>query len=109
MAFVPMLVLFGPTATVATASRTGTNSTPTLAATPPMGWNDWYTFQCNINEGLIIQSANAMVASGMKAAGYQYVNMDDCWMGPQRDANGNLQGDPIRFPHGIKWLADYIH
>lgn len=53
--------------------------------------------------------ADAMVSSGMKDAGYQYINIDDCWMAQQRDQNGDLQADPERFPHGIKYLADYVH
>jgi alpha-galactosidase len=80
-----------------------------LAATPPMGWNDWYSFGCNVSAALIEQTAQAMVANGMKAAGYQYVNIDDCWLAKQRDANGNLQADPVKFPDGIKSVADYVH
>ncbi|HZC51364.1 MAG TPA: alpha-galactosidase, partial [Mycobacterium sp.] len=80
-----------------------------IAATPPMGWNDWYAFQCNLNEALIEQTADAIVNSGMRAAGYQYVNLDDCWLSHNRDANGNLQADPVKFPHGIKAVADYVH
>jgi alpha-galactosidase len=80
-----------------------------LAARPPMGWNSWNKFACDINEKLIRETADAMVKSGMRDAGYIYVNIDDCWMAPQRDANGRLQPDPKRFPHGIKALADYVH
>jgi alpha-galactosidase len=80
-----------------------------LAATPPMGWNSWNRFQCKIDENLIHETADAMVKSGMKAAGYQYINIDDCWMAKTRDAQGNLQPDPVRFSHGIKALADYVH
>ena len=80
-----------------------------LAATPPMGWNSWNKFGCHIDENLIRSTADAMVQSGMKAAGYEYVNIDDCWMAPERDANGDLQADPVRFPHGIKAIADYVH
>ncbi|MFI2713900.1 cellulose binding domain-containing protein [Micromonospora sp. NPDC018662] len=79
------------------------------ARTPPMGWNSWNTFGCNINETLIRQMADAMVSSGMRDAGYQYVVVDDCWMNPNRDSAGNLQGDPSRFPSGMKALGDYIH
>jgi alpha-galactosidase len=74
-----------------------------------MGWNPWYQFECNVNEQLIKQSADAMVTSGMAAAGYRYVNLDDCWMAKTRDANGELQADPARFPDGIQGLADYVH
>ncbi len=80
----------------------------TLALTPPMGWNSWNTFQCDINENLIKEVADAMVATGMKDAGYQYVVIDDCWQ-VSRDSLGNIQADPEKFPSGIKALADYIH
>ncbi|WP_422755872.1 glycoside hydrolase family 27 protein [Micromonospora sp. WMMD708] len=80
-----------------------------VARTPPMGWNSWNTFGCNINETLIRQMTDAMVSTGMKDAGYQYVVVDDCWMNPNRDSAGNLQGDPTRFPSGMKALGDYIH
>lgn len=80
-----------------------------LAQTPPMGWNPWYGFNCNVDEQLIKRTADAMVSSGMQAAGYEYVNLDDCWQTRYRDANGNLQADPTRFPDGIKALADYVH
>jgi len=80
-----------------------------LAPTPPMGWNPWYEFGCKINEHLVEQTARAIVSSGMAADGYKYVNLDDCWMAPQRDANGNLQANPTTFPDGIAALASYIH
>ncbi|BCJ47897.1 alpha-galactosidase [Actinoplanes ianthinogenes] len=80
-----------------------------VARTPPMGWNSWNTFGCNISETLIRQMADAIVSSGMRDAGYQYVVVDDCWFNPNRDASGNLQGDPTRFPSGMKALGDYLH
>ena len=80
-----------------------------LAATPPMGWNSWNRFGCYIDEQLIRETADALVTSGMAAAGYEYVNIDDCWMDYTRDADGNLQPDPARFPSGIAALADYVH
>jgi len=79
-----------------------------LALTPPMGWNTWNKFSCNINEKLIRESADAIVASGMKEAGYIYVVMDDCWHG-KRDSLGFIHPDPERFPSGMKALADYVH
>jgi alpha-galactosidase len=79
-----------------------------LALTPPMGWNSWNNFACDVNEQLIRDVADAMVSSGMKAAGYQYVVIDDCWQG-ERDAQGFIQPDRDRFPSGMKALADYIH
>ncbi|MBI3646016.1 MAG: glycoside hydrolase family 27 protein [Acidobacteriales bacterium] len=79
-----------------------------LAPTPPMGWNSWNKLACNVSEGVIKQMADAMVASGMKDAGYQYVVIDDCWQ-VSRDAHGEIVADPQRFPSGIKALADYVH
>ena len=79
-----------------------------LAATPPMGWNSWNKFQCNVDETLIRQTADAMVSSGMKDAGYQYVIIDDCWQ-TARDKDGNIVYDPEHFHSGIKALADYVH
>ncbi len=79
-----------------------------LAPTPPMGWNSWNRFGCDVSERLIRETADAMVATGMKAAGYQYVVIDDCWHG-ERDAEGNIGPDPARFPSGMKALADYVH
>ena len=81
---------------------------PQLAKTPPMGWNSWNRFQCNVSETLIRETADAMVSSGMRDAGYQYVNIDDCWHG-SRDSLGFIQPDAARFPSGIKALADYVH
>ena len=80
-----------------------------LAKTPPMGWNSWNVFHENINEKQIKEIADVMVSSGMKNAGYIYLNLDDNWMAKTRDASGNLQADPVRFPSGMKALGDYIH
>jgi alpha-galactosidase len=79
-----------------------------LARTPPMGWNSWNKFACNVDEALIRRTADAMVSSGMKDAGYEYVVIDDCWHG-ERDAHGDIQPDAKRFPSGMKALGDYIH
>ena len=80
----------------------------TYAQTPPMGWNSWNKFACNVDEKLIRETADAMAESGMKDAGYQYVVIDDCWQ-VARDKTGNIVADPQRFPSGIKALADYVH
>lgn len=80
-----------------------------LARTPPMGWNSWNKFGCRIDEKIIREMADAMVSSGMKDAGYEYLVIDDCWMAPERDADGNLQANPTTFPSGIRALADYVH
>jgi alpha-galactosidase len=79
-----------------------------LALTPPMGWNSWNHFGCNVNEKLIRDTADALVSSGMRDAGYRYLVIDDCWHGA-RDAHGDIQPDSQRFPSGIKALADYVH
>jgi alpha-galactosidase len=79
-----------------------------LALTPPMGWNTWNKFACNVSDELVRGMADAMVKSGMKDAGYQYIVIDDCWQ-VSRDATGNIVVDPQRFPNGMKPLADYVH
>ncbi len=79
-----------------------------LALTPPMGWNSWNTFRMDINEQLIRETADAMVSSGLKDAGYTYVVIDDGWS-VGRDEEGTLIPDPERFPSGMKALADYVH
>lgn len=79
-----------------------------LAPTPPMGWNSWNKFGCNVSEVLIKEMADAMVSSGMKDAGYNYIVIDDCWQ-IGRDSAGNIIPDPERFPSGMKALGDYIH
>jgi alpha-galactosidase len=98
----PALFVFGP-APQAAALGNG------LALTPPMGFNDWNAFGCNVDEQLIEQTADYFVSSGLKAAGYTYVNIDDCWMTHSRDAEGRLVPDPVKFPDGIKGTADYVH
>jgi alpha-galactosidase len=84
------------------------HDTAALAPTPPMGWNSWNHFACDVNEQTIRETADAMVSSGMRDAGYRYVVIDDCWQ-VSRDNAGTLVADPQRFPHGIKALADYVH
>lgn len=79
-----------------------------LARTPPMGWNSWNKFQCDVSEKLIEEVADALVATGMRDAGYVYVNVDDCWQGA-RDAGGFIEPDASRFPNGMKALASYVH
>lgn len=80
-----------------------------LAMTPPMGWNSWNTFETNIDEKLVKETADIMVSSGMAAAGYNYIVLDDGWMTKERDKEGNLVPDPVKFPSGMKALVDYVH
>jgi len=74
-----------------------------------MGWNSWNTFGENINEKVVLETADAMVKTGLKDAGYEYVVIDDCWSKRERDENGRIAADPVKFPHGMKFVADYVH
>jgi len=73
-----------------------------------MGWNSWNKLACNVSEDMIRSMADAMVKSGMKDAGYQYVNIDGLLAGQPR-CKRNIVADPQRFPHGMKAVGDYIH
>jgi alpha-galactosidase len=83
--------------------------TGSLAPTPPMGFNTWNTFGTKINEGMLKEMVDSYVSSGMRDAGYQYFVLDDGWMAMERDQNGSLIADPVKFPHGMKAFADYVH
>ena len=80
-----------------------------MCPVPPMGWNSWNTFTENINEELILSTADVMVNSGLRDAGYSYLVIDDCWSLKERGSCGELIADPEKFPHGMKYVADYIH
>lgn len=80
-----------------------------LATTPVMGFNDWNAFGCDVSAKLVEQTADAMLANGMLAAGYNYVDIDDCWMSKKRSSSGHLVADPHKFPAGIRAVADYVH
>ena len=80
-----------------------------IVTTPPMGWNSWNTFGESISEELVMEAADALVSSGLRDAGYTYVVIDDCWSLRERNAEGKIVADPAKFPHGMKYLADYIH
>ena len=80
-----------------------------IVNTPPMGWNSWNTFGENISESLIFETADAMVNEGLLDCGYEYLVIDDCWSMKTRDADGKLVPDPQKFPHGMKYVADYVH
>jgi len=102
-----LITVFALLSTVALYAQDATPSA-NLALTPPMGWNSWNKFACNVSDELIRSMADGIVKSGMKDAGYQYVVIDDCWQ-VSRDEHGNIVADPQRFPAGIKAVADYIH
>ena len=97
------------TAALAACTATAFASADTLVLTPPLGWNSWNVFHENINENQIKEVADAMVSSGLKDAGYVFLNLDDNWMDTKRDANGDLTHNPKTFPSGMKALADYVH
>ena len=77
--------------------------------TPPMGWNSWNTFGEDINEKVVLTMADAMVEKGYLEKGYEYLVIDDCWSLRERGSDGRLQADPKKFPHGMKYVADYVH
>lgn len=96
-------------ASVALAALPAFSNPDSLVLTPPMGWNSWNVFHENINEKQIQEIANAMVESGLRDAGYIFLNLDDNWMDTKRDASGALQNNPKTFPSGMKAIADYVH
>jgi alpha-galactosidase len=79
-----------------------------LALTPPMGWNSWNKFGCSVDEKMVREIADAMVSTGLREAGYEYVTIDDCWHG-KRDSAGFIHPDYQRFPSGMGALAEYVH
>ncbi|XP_062096519.1 alpha-galactosidase-like [Humulus lupulus] len=80
-----------------------------VARTPPMGWNSWNHFQCNVDEWTIKSTADALISTGLATLGYKYVNIDDCWGEMERDEKGNLKAKSKTFPSGIQALAEYMH
>ncbi len=80
-----------------------------LALTPPMGWNSWNSTGVNVNEQVLREVADVMVASGLKEAGYSYIVIDDFWHGGRDSLTGMLYPDPEKFPSGMKALGEYIH
>lgn len=81
-----------------------------LAQTPPMGWNTWNTFGHDINEKLILDTVDEFLKLGLDKAGYEYIVIDDCWSKRERDPEtGKIVPDPEKFPHGMKYVSDYIH
>ena len=106
-----LLCAAGLAAPAATAAPVAPALDDGLALTPPMGFNNWNSTHCRaeFNEAMVKAIADIFVEKGLKDAGYQYVNLDDCWALPSRDANGKLVPDPVRFPGGIKAVADYVH
>ncbi|MGW6209080.1 NPCBM/NEW2 domain-containing protein [Streptomyces sp. NPDC055089] len=95
----------------APAPTAGARAGNGLALTPPMGFNNWNSTHCRseFNEEMVKGIADIFVEKGLREAGYEFVNLDDCWAKPQRNADGKLEADPARFPNGIAAVADYVH
>jgi alpha-galactosidase len=107
-----VLAVLGAADAPASPLLPGTSGDPAaLVATPPMGVNNWNATGCTdtFDEAWVRAQADALVRTGLRDVGYRYVNLDDCWASPARDAAGRLVPDPVRFPHGIAALADYVH
>jgi alpha-galactosidase len=98
-----------PKESVVPIQPAATTETSMLALTPPMGWNSWNPFGAMVSEKVIKETADAFVSSGLKDAGYNYIVIDDIWQGGRDSVTGLLYPDPVRFPSGIKALADYVH
>src|SRR4051794_38544232 len=95
------LVIAAVLAVLRTAVPASVAAPGSPALTPPLGWNSWNSFGCGVTEAQVRQAADAMVSSGMRDAGYQYVVVDDCWFNPNRDSSGNLQAHPTKFASGM--------
>ncbi|MFF5447843.1 ricin-type beta-trefoil lectin domain protein [Streptomyces sp. NPDC012888] len=102
------LIAVSLAAAPAVAEPTATSDNP-LALTPPMGWNNWAHYMCDIDEQKVLANADALVSSGLAAKGYDTVTVDDCWMTKSRDGAGDLVVDPVKFPRGMAWLGEYLH
>jgi len=92
-----------------TATASASVQDPKISPRPPMGFNNWARFMCNLNETLFTKTADAMVDKGLLAAGYNNINLDDCWSLKKRNAKKELEWDPALFPHGLPWLGEYLH
>jgi alpha-galactosidase len=104
----PLSTAEPPNPTIVRPSEDPQRQANGLALTPPMGWNSWNKFSCNINEKVVRGTADTIASNGMRDAGYVYVVIDDCWQ-IGRDPQGALIADPAKFPSGMKALAEYIH
>ncbi|PSS15319.1 carbohydrate-binding module family 13 protein [Amorphotheca resinae ATCC 22711] len=90
------------------AASMAVDASQALMPTPPMGFNNWARFECALNQTIFTETADAMVSKGLVKAGYDRVNIDDCWPLHERAANGSLQWDPEKFPNGLIWLGQYL-
>jgi alpha-galactosidase len=105
---VAFVLVVGACLTLTSCGSSGSGAAQ-LAETPPMGWNSWNHFGCSVTEADVKAAADAIVSDGLRADGYDYVDVDDCWQAPTRDRDGRLTADPARFPHGMAALAAFVH
>ncbi|MEV7521402.1 ricin-type beta-trefoil lectin domain protein [Streptomyces sp. NPDC091371] len=98
-----------PAPSSAAVAEPDATSDTLLALTPPMGWNNWAHYMCDIDEAKVVANAEALVSSGLAAKGYDTVTVDDCWMTKSRDERGALVVDAQKFPHGMAWLGEHLH
>ncbi|MET7426363.1 ricin-type beta-trefoil lectin domain protein [Dactylosporangium sp. NPDC005555] len=104
-----LLVLSAGLTVAAAPAGAAVTSTQIPVPPPPMGWASWNTFAAKINANVIKAQADALVSSGLAAAGYRYVNIDEGWWQGTRDAAGNITVDTAEWPGGMAAIADYIH
>ncbi|WP_405739299.1 glycoside hydrolase family 27 protein [Streptomyces sp. NBC_01525] len=93
----------------APAARQSAERYPDLTPTPPMGWNNWSYYMCDVNEKVILDNARALVRTGLAAKGYDTVTVDDCWTRKQRGPQGELVTDRTKFPHGMAYVGRELH
>lgn len=80
-----------------------------LGRTPPMGWNPWNKYGCEISEQIVKDTVESLISTGLAEAGYNYVNLDDCWQYSRDPITNKIIEDPVRFPSGIPALVKYVH
>lgn len=102
----PLAAVMAAMSMTAPAARA---SAPPFGQLPVMGYNTWYQYGAKVTQSEVLQQANALVSSGLAAAGYDTVNLDDGWMAASRTSDGSLTWNTAEFPAGIPWLASQIH
>ncbi|KAL8743685.1 MAG: hypothetical protein Q9190_003989 [Brigantiaea leucoxantha] len=91
------------------SSAAGSKSYNGLAQTPQMGWNDWNAFGCDVDQELLLDTAQLLVDYGLRNLGYNYVVLDDCWANMERSDNGSLVANATKFPDGMRYVSDQLH
>ncbi|KAF9447961.1 glycoside hydrolase family 27 protein [Macrolepiota fuliginosa MF-IS2] len=111
MAVIPVILAAASLVLAQVTSSTAPTTPPSnqTGRLPALGWNTWNAYQCNINEAKVLAAANQFISLGLKDAGYQYINIDDCWSVKTRDSSGRIVPDPTKFPNGINGVATQVH